>query len=62
MDNSEKLSKIRDDLIKLEALLNAVADSLCREDQDNRPDPQALTDVALGITKALLETVNSIKS
>lgn len=60
MDNSEKLSKIRDDLIKLEAILEAAADSLCRTGE--RPDPLALTDIVLGITKALSETVNSIKS
>ena len=60
MDNSEKLSKIRDNLIKLEAILEAAADSLCRTGE--RPDPLALTDVALGITRDLQKIADSIKS
>lgn len=55
--------ELRDGLIKLEAVLKAagevISESYIRD--DSRPDPLALTDVALTIIKNMFDTADTIE-
>ena len=55
--------ELRDGLIKLEAVLKAAGEVISESNirDDSRPDPLALTDVALTIIKNMFDTADTIE-